>query len=270
MRRWDDGRRITVKEFMANSDQNDFAQRAFRQFLDLYVTPEVKRRQEAGSLPQPLPLDAFQIVWYPDGRPHQVRVNRGEVKARLRVKLKEDVRKQEGEEVLLGDVDQIEGIELTDHDDADCGHATFFRFGEQWHGQFDAIYNKGLAKQHLVAGDEFYVTAKHAFEKRHWLAFADNLFSASELYAKAALLLLAEFGLRKKANHDGIRTRFNYHSHLGNVDANHSRVLNRLSALRNDARYLKGQPQITEPDAAEMLSLVKEMKAYAQRFLPAV
>jgi hypothetical protein len=252
---------------MSETTENEFAQNAFRQFLDIWVTPEVVRRQEVGTLAKPLALDAFQIVWFPDDRPRQIRINRGEVRARLRVNVKEGVQKLAGEELLLSEVESFDGVELTEQDDPDCGHATFIRFGQQWYGQFDAIYNKGLAKRHLDVGLEFQNAAAYALDQRLMYAFVDNLFSAAELYAKAKLLLLAGFGFRKKATHEGIHAHYNKQSHLGNVDSTHSSVLNRLSGLRPAARYLKGDLTLIEDDYQVMLKLVGEMHDQAQRVL---
>jgi hypothetical protein len=250
------------------TDEQEFGQKAFRQFLDLYVTPEVMRRQEAGTLPKPLPFDAFQIVWFPDGRPHQVRINRSEVKALLRVEVKEGVTKPPGESLLLDEMETFEGVELTDDDDPDCGHATYMRLGDRWYGQFDAIYNKGLARRHLEVGAEFQKAAEHALAQNHLHAFTDNLFSAAELYAKASLLLLAGSGFREKATHEGIKSHYNKHGHLGNVDTAHAGVLNRLSRLRNPARYLKGTLVLPREEADAMLASVAEMECQARRFLP--
>lgn len=253
---------------MSELSREELGRKAFHQFLDLWVTPEVKRRQEAGTLRKPLALDAFQIVWFPDGRPPSVRINRPEVKAQLRVELKQGRIKEAGESVLLDDVERFDGIFLTDEDDPDCGHATYLRLGDRWHGHFDAIYNKGLAKRHLEVGNEFQRAAEAALQLKHFHAFVDTLFSAAELYAKANLLLLAGFGFRDKATHDGIKAHYNMQSHLGNVDASHSGILNRLSRLRNPARYLKGSLMLSDEDAASMLLLVTEMDQQARRFLP--
>lgn len=250
------------------TDEQEFGQKAFRQFLDLYVTPEVTRRQEAGLLPKPLALEAFQIVWFPDGRPHQVRINRSEVKALLRIQVKDGVTKPPGDPLLLEEMEAFEGIQLTGDDDPDCGHATYIRLGDRWYGQFDAVYNKSLARRHLEVGEEFQKAAEYALAQNHLHSFADNLFRAAELYAKASLLLLAGFGFREKATHDGIKTHYNRHGHLGNVDAAHTGVLNRLSRLRNPARYLKGTLVLPKEEADAMLASVAEMERQARRFLP--
>lgn len=43
----------------------DFRQRVFNQFLDIWITPEVMRRQQLGELPKPLDFRAAQILFFP-------------------------------------------------------------------------------------------------------------------------------------------------------------------------------------------------------------
>jgi hypothetical protein len=53
----------------------------FPRLMDLFVRPEVERRQTEGRLPKPATLFAAQVIMFPDGRPVRVRLNQ-EVRCR--------------------------------------------------------------------------------------------------------------------------------------------------------------------------------------------
>ena len=74
--------------FESRDDEEDFARKASKNLLDVFVTPEVTRRQERGELPRPLDLRAAQIIFYADGRKPLIRINE-EVKAIAKVKLEQ-------------------------------------------------------------------------------------------------------------------------------------------------------------------------------------
>src|SRR6185437_7914458 len=106
---------------MADENVQNFEVKAFQQFMELFVVPELKRRQEAGTLPKPVELTAFQIIWGPDGRERLIRINE-EVRVHFVVKLKYGTEPARGTTVFWDDVEQVQAIRLTDDDDADCGH----------------------------------------------------------------------------------------------------------------------------------------------------
>jgi len=252
---------------MADENVQNFEVKAFQQFMELFVVPELKRRQEAGTLPKPVELTAFQIIWFPDGRERLIRINE-EVRAHLVVKLKDGTEPALGTTVFWDDVEQVQGIRLTDDDDADCGHATYIRAGKGWVGQWDAIYNKGTARKHLERGDEFLHVAEHAINNGKLAPCIDNLFSAAELIAKANLLLLFEFRMREKSSHKGVANRLNYQFHLGNIEQDRRDAFNRLAALRYPARYLDaGALAVDETEAQELLTAIKALRDDALRWL---
>ncbi len=79
-------------------EQELLFQNATRQLMEIFISPEVSRRQEAGELPKPLELHAAQIIFYPDGRKPEVRIN-SEAKVIGKVKLKLGVIKNYGEDI---------------------------------------------------------------------------------------------------------------------------------------------------------------------------
>lgn len=247
--------RINIEEYNQN---NKFGQMVFKQFMDLFVTPEVMRRQETGELDKSLNLRAAQVIFFPDGRKPEVRIN-SEVKAIGKVRLKPRISKKAGEPIFEHELEGLEEINLTDHDDPDCGHATLLRIGDRWITAFDFRYNRALAKKHIETAEQFYDSAEFSFNHRHWSPFIDNLFSAAELLAKSILLSMPDPEFRKKASHKAIQARYNRFAHLGNVKAIYRETFNKLSALRNPARYLKGTIPISDDEARRLLDTVKNM-----------
>ncbi len=250
---------------MEQDQSNDeFGSKVFEQFMELFVLPEVKRKQESGELEKPLDLHRAQIVFFPDGRQQQVRIN-SEVKGVAEVQLKPEFSKEAGEDVFQHELECIRSIDLSEEDDPDCGHVTLLRYGDRWSIAFDFRYNKVLSKKHIKNAKEFYDAARFSFEKKHWSPCVDNLFSAAELLAKSILLSAPDPEFREKATHKVIKSRYNQEYQLGNLEGRHRAAFNKLSKLRVGARYLKGDVSISEAEAQELLDTVKDMIEDADR-----
>jgi len=159
-------------------------QRTFAHAMELWFEPEIRRRQQAGTAPQPFPLRAAQVILYADSRPHVVRLNE-EIQAVGEMKLREGLTKLPGEPVYLSEIEEIPSIRLPDTEDPNCGHFTLFLLGDRWYGTFDFRYNRGKASELLTAAEEFLATAAHASSEGRTRAAVDNLFSSAELAAKA-------------------------------------------------------------------------------------
>jgi len=242
--------------------KKEFNRTVFDQFMDLYITPEIQKRQETGELEKPLNLRAAQIIFFPDGRKPQVRIN-SEIKAFAKVKLKSGIPKKAGEPIFEHEVEGLKEIHLTEGDDPDCGHATLVRIGNSWIIAFDFRYNKAFSAKHLETAKQFCETAEFSFNQKNWAPFVDNLFSAVELIAKSILLSMPDPKFRKKGTHKGIQIRYNRFADMGNVEVTHRDTLNKLSGLRDRARYLKGDTSISEDEARSLLDTVKNMMEYA-------
>lgn len=268
MGRLHNGGRIVGEEIkMENQEQsNEFGNRVFQQFMDLYINPEVMRRQEAGELPKPLDLRAAQIIFSPDDRRPNVRINE-EVRAISKVKFKPGITKKPGDPIYENEIDGLEEINLTDKDAPDCGHAILIKIGGRWTVAFDFRYNRGLSREHLKTANEFYEAAEYSFTKKNWSAFIDSLFNCAELSAKVVLLTSPVPDFTKKAKHKMIQLRYNQFADLGNVDESHRSTLNKLSGWRVNARYLKGSVSISEDEAANLLEIVKDMLEYSKRYV---
>lgn len=255
---------MSVFEMERPEQDEEFGSKVFEQFMELFVTPEVKRRQDVGRLEKPLDLRAAQIVFFPDNRKNQVRIN-SEVKGYAEFNLKPGISKEDHEAVFEHELESMHFIELDDEDDPDCGHATLFRLGNRWSISFDFRYNKALSKKHIETAKQFYDAAQYSLEHKSWSAFIDNLFSAAELLARSVLLSHSEAEFREKTTHKTIKSRYNQWFKLGNLDASHRQAFNTLSNLRGGARYLTGDSEMAESEAQELLHTVGDMMEDALR-----
>ena len=214
---------------------HEFDRSVVQQFLDLFVVPEIQRRREEGA-EHPLHLHLAQIIFYPDGRLNEVRLN-DEVNIRVKVKLRGDLQRNStvGDSVEWSDIESFERMELTEGDDPNCGHATLFHHNGGWHVSFDFRYNKELSRSHLLAAKQFLSAAQHAKDNQYWAVFIDVLCSASELTAKAFLLGMPGEGIINARSHDAVKTQANWHRKLGNLPDTYVGSLNRVWGLRNPA-----------------------------------
>ncbi len=249
---------------MGDHDQNSEADhKILQQFMDLFIIPEITRRQEAGGLQKLVDLMAAQIIFFDDRKP-QVRIN-SEVKAIFSSNRKPGVSWEPGDLVFENDIQSVEAVQLTDEDDPNCAHATFLRIGNSWWGAFDFRYNKELSIKHVEAAQQFVESAEFAFEHGYWSVFFDNLFSAAELSAKSILLLMPDPEFRKKTTHGRIKRKLNWFADLGNIQSAHQETFNKLFRLRDAARYLKEDISVPENECQQMLDSVKNLIRHAAR-----
>ncbi len=188
----------------------------FRRFMDLFVLPDVRRRQECGASPRPLVLAKFQILFSADGSRPLVRLNE-EVKTCARVKLKEGVTKRKDEPVRKDEIEAIEYMDLPP-DERDHAHFTAIDWDGVWLVSCNSVYNRGTAKQMVDLGQQFWEAARSALDRGHLRVFADNLFSAAELAARASVLCwFPDVRFKAKANHAGVITRYGQYAKAGNA-----------------------------------------------------
>jgi uncharacterized protein (UPF0332 family) len=239
-----------------------------QQVMDLWITPEVMRRQEQGLIPKPFNLWQAQVIFFADGRPHQIRLN-DEVKVVHKAKLKKDVSKKAGELIYYHEVENFDMTELPKTEDPNCGHITIYGVNGMWHASFDLRYNKELSGKHTQAAKEFLSAAEFSKEKQHWRSFVDNLFSAAELSTKAVLLTSPDKDFAKKASHGVIHSRYNSFARHGNADPKHREVFNKLAELRSSARYVKKDFSLSEAEVEKFLQAVTEMVEIAEKGIAA-
>src|SRR5262245_351669 len=117
---------------MASEEDSTF-RTTLNQVFELWVTPEVQRRQAAGTLPKPFGFRCAQVVMNVGAGAPEVRLN-DEVKAVMLGKpRRKDLKK--GDAVYWDDLSSIDGIELTDAD-PNAGHVTIIRHEGKWFMQF--------------------------------------------------------------------------------------------------------------------------------------
>jgi len=237
-------------------------ERTFRQFLQVYIWPEVERRRAAGELSADFRLWAAQVLFYPDGRRNVVRLN-GEIRALLRVPVPLGRSVQAGQPVYLRDVVAIDQVQLAEDDDPDAGHITTLALQSGWFLSFDARYNKGLSRRHLDVAREFLAAARSARRLEHWHACVDCLFSAVELGARATLLSIPDKDFRQQTKHQQLKKRFRQWTQMGNIAPEQHEAFNKLSAWRRSARYLD-VPLRVEPDAIDNLFNIIESMIHAE------
>lgn len=254
--------------------QAKFGDTVFSNLFETFVEPDLKARIERGELPNPFPLSSLrgvQILFSPEGSKPIVRIN-SELRAIARVKPKLDATFDKGDPVSFDDIESIDVIALSE-EEADYGHATFIRKpNDDWVGYFDFTYYKGTALRHLDVAEQFLHAARGCRDHKHWVAFADTLFSAAELAAKASLYCLsASREVIKTKKHGIVKAHFNKQRHIGNVDDAHTTAFNRLWDLRQKGRYVEDDVAFDDDDADQLLHdvslLIDAARKRAQPFV---
>jgi uncharacterized protein (UPF0332 family) len=240
--------------------------RTVQQLLDMFVEPEIKRRQAAGEVEKPFPLTHAQIIFYPDGRPSEVRLNE-EIRTVVKVKLKEPLQKpiRKGDPVYLDQIESVETTSLAEDEDPNVGHATLLSLNGSWVLHFDFIYNKQKSAQHLAAARQFVEAARHGIEKKHWAVVVDALCSASELTAKAYLLGSPDKTIMEAKSHGIVASRANAQRKLGNLQSHHVESFNKVWGLRTKARYLQGELDFSEAEAVDIMNTIDDFIADVQQ-----
>ncbi len=225
--------------------------------MDIWITPEVKRRQEKGNLPKPLALQAAQIIFHSDGKPDEIRIN-DEVKINVQAKIKKNVKKQIGEPIYLHETEKIENLNLREDEDPNACHISLCKFGNKWILAFDSIYNKGDAKNFIRVSKQFLDTAKYAAKQKNLNSFIDNAFSSVELAAKAFIVTIPS-KQNKSMNHKRIHVQYNLHHKLGNINSKYCDTLNKLRENRSSARYDGREIELEENEISALLKIIEDM-----------
>ena len=87
------------------NNSKEFSRRVIQNIMDIFISSEVKRRQDAGNLPKPLDLRAAQVIMFPDERKPLVRINE-EVEAIAKIKYKSGISKKKGDVVYESDMEE--------------------------------------------------------------------------------------------------------------------------------------------------------------------
>jgi hypothetical protein len=233
-------------------------ERTLQQMFELYIHPEVARRQAAGTAPTPMPLVSAQVLF--KGNAVEVRLN-SEVKGAMKIRLPGGKPMVPGEPVYLHEIEAIERYELL-AEDRDHGHFTAILRGQEWFLLFDFRRNQGTASQLVSKAKEYVAAARLAQRAELWGPFCDNLFSASELLAKAQLIVHVLDSDTK--SHGQIHAKLNNWGRLGNARRDFVALFNRLAGDRGEARYkatTMGRPN----DDEQMVRVVEEESTRLQQ-----
>ena len=252
-------RKIPVK-----TDDPKMGEVLIKEVFNLWINPEIERRRKSGQIRRMLRLKAAQVVMTVDGAP-EVRLNE-EVKIVIRMRATKAVKA--GEVFVIDDTMEIEDMELTDAD-PNAGHVTLFGHGGAWRIKFDFRYNSERCREILTIAREFLDTAASCQRKKNLSAFVDNLFSATELMAKAELLMIPDKAILYAKSHGVVSPKYNMWGKLGNTDQAYVQLLNRLSSLRKPARYgPKNRLNVKPDEAATMLKTAKQMMKRVSASVP--
>jgi hypothetical protein len=202
--------------------------------VDQFLNPEVKRRFDAGEIAAEVAIARVQVVLYAD-KPAVIRLN-DEVRGILSVKAARDIAK--GEIVYSDDISAIGDFERSP-EDGDAAHITMFHLGEGWHIIFDFAYNRARSLELVEAGDQFLDSARSSLDRSRLRPFVEDLWSATELYAKAYLLALPIRELLASKGHGLTRGLFHWWASYDGVPAEYPKLLQALDVLRLSARYLQ-------------------------------
>jgi len=237
-------------------DNSEFADNVYKDMMDLFFNPEINRRKEQKLLPENFTLLAAQAIFFPDGRPHIVRLNE---EVSVEVKLKKGVNPTVKD--FWASTYEVEHIKLNESEFLNCGHSTLILFKDGYQLSFDFHYNKQLCYEHLTVAKEFLKTSKYALDYDLGFAFIDTSFSTIELLAKTNLFLEANQNIHGKTNHRTIKSAFNlrYKNSQSDFEIERRRVFNHLSDARTKARYLEGSINISKQELQSIHDTVDKM-----------
>ncbi|WP_267381780.1 MULTISPECIES: hypothetical protein [unclassified Sphingomonas] len=236
---------------MTEADRKEFGERLLAQAFDLWFNPELKRRTEAGLLPNDFALFAAQVLFPPEGE-NLIRLN-GEMTGVMLVVAQRAVEK--GEQLMLSDLAEARRYELDDAD-MDCGHFTIIRRGVGWMIDFNFRSGRTKAADMLRLADQYQAAAVACVKSALEGPAVDNLFSACELAAKAELILHRSSAVKAKT-HNPLKSAINAWGRLRNIDPAFVAIFNLLGQQRADARYKGAEAAKGLMPSTDDLDLVK-------------
>lgn len=230
----------------------------FNQLMSIFIDPEIKTRRDRGVVRGDFKLRAFQIIFFPDGKPTLVRLNE-EVKAEMIIHPKRGVNKSIGEILTLAEIERIQEFKLIEVDLLDCGHVTALNLFNNWTFSFDFKYNKSTANAHHSIAKEFLEVAEDSLKKGYRVPFIDNLFSSLELAAKSLLIDDFDSELLKSKKHSKIHDKLNSQTNIGNIKEEFRELFNKISDMRQTYRYLHRQVDFSIGDCQIWLKKAKKV-----------
>ena len=240
----------------SKSPTSEFENNVYKNMMDTFFDSEITRRKRQNLLPENFRLLAAQAIFFPDGRPHVVKLNE-EVSVEVKLKKGIDANVKDFWPSTL----DVERILLKEDEFLNCGHATVILFKDAFQLTFDFHYNKQVCSEHLNVAVEFLQTSKYTLENEFVFAFIDNSFSTIELLAKTNLLIEANQNVFGKATHKTIKSAFNlrFKNVLSDFEIKRREIFNQLSEARAKARYLEGTISIEKADLQSIYEIIEAM-----------
>ncbi|WP_460464425.1 hypothetical protein [Arthrobacter pigmenti] len=125
--------------------------------------------------------------------------------------------------------------------------------------EFDLRYNKKRVGELLSLADDYISTVRASYETAPRPAI-DNLFSAAELTVQAQMTSRTE-----NTRVHGERSKWLAKNvNLGNVPADHKRILDRLKRERAAARYGDGSVTLSRAEVAEKIEAIAAMISFVR------
>ncbi|MBI5310222.1 MAG: hypothetical protein HZB14_04195 [Actinobacteria bacterium] len=246
---------MTTPEESTQDGQENFADALLRQMNDEYLVPELERRSAEGDGVGE--VFGFMVLF---GSPADQIFFNGEVPGSFLVKTGRDVKA--GEELGSEDFKELTGFIPNE----EMKHAQFIvglRCKTGWGLKLKFGKTNSAAAEHLARGVEFLETANHALKEGRIGPFADNAFSAAELFAKAELLSysITADHITGSKKHGRVSATHGLWTRLDNSDRQFTQVLNELAASRGSARYVDGPISISLDRAKEIRHILDKMEA---------
>lgn len=246
---------------------DEFANNFLTNIYRIWLIPEVQRRLSAGRIAGDTRIWAGQIVFEMGSSP-EIRLN-DEVNGTFHVHPESAV--SEGTlvnaENALAIARNVTHFTLDDHDRPDAAHITILLGENGFYIDFDMRYNSAIVAEIVTSAREFLEIARHAVATGLTRAFIANLHISVESLAKAQLLLHPDSALLVSRRHGYLRSQYNLHSRHS-VDQRFARLLNRLSDLRNPARYSPTPVVLPEADIRSLLEDGDAMLAHVVGVAP--
>ena len=228
--------------------------RTFQQIVDIWVIPEIKRRQKIGWKERS--VRAAQIILIPNKRP-LIRLN-SQVKATAKVKVNRDVKK--GEAIFDTDISYVKDI--FSEKVKNSAYILLILFKDKWVIKFDFRYYMETTKEHIDAAKEFYESAKENLDKKRFRPFYEECWAVAELLSACNFLLIGQKYDRHYKNIEKMKSW----AELKNVKIEFSEVLEKLYKLRDSSRYIKSK-DFEKEDALKIIDTLKEMLEFTEKLI---
>lgn len=240
---------------MKNELTQEDLKRTFQQVADLWIIPEVKRRQQKGWKENI--IWAAQIILIPHRKP-LIRLN-NQIDVKVRVKANRSIKK--GELVFHEDISSVDEI-IVGKLIKNSAYIILMLFNNEWIMKFDFRYYKETVKEYIEAAREFYESAKENLTKKRFRPFYEECWAVAELLSACNFLLI---GQKYNGHYKNIENMKAW-AELGNVKIEFSKVLEKLYKLRSSARYMKSEDFKNE-NAIKIIDTLKDMFEFTEKLI---